>query len=58
MFPHADSYPGEGTLRRLELAGFTSIKSLVGKTPADLVTHGIQQAYADMIISYIRKRMS
>ena len=58
VFPHADSYPGEGTLRRLELAGFTSIKSLVGKTPADLVTHGIQQAYADMIISYIRKRMS
>lgn len=58
VFPHADRYPGEGTLRRLESAGFTSIRSFVGKTPADLVALGIQQTYADLIISYIRKRMS
>ena len=58
VFPHADSYPGEGSIRKLETAGITSLRDLVGKTKEDLVTIGIRSDYADLIIGYIRKRMA
>ena len=58
VFPHADSYPGEGTIRRLEAAGVTSIKDLVGKTPEQLVALGVRNDYAELIIGYVRKRMA
>lgn len=58
VYPHAESYPGEGTIKRLEAAGISSLKDLVRKTPADLVEIGVQKQYADMIVGYVRKRMS
>ena len=58
VYPYADSYPGEGTLRKLEENGIGSIKDLVGKKPSDLVSMGIRRNYADLICGYIKKRMS
>lgn len=58
IIPHAESYPGEGTLKKLEENGIHSIRDLVGKSSNDLVGYGIQRRYADMIIVYIRRRMA
>lgn len=58
VYPHADSYPGEGTIRKLEENGINSIKDLIGKTPSDLTMMGIRKDYADLICGYIRKRMA
>ena len=58
VYPHAESYPGEGTIKRLESAGITSLKDLVRKTSDELVAAGVQRQYAAMIVGYIRKRMS
>ena len=57
VIKHADSYPGEGTLRLLEEHGIFSIRDLIGKTTIDLVSYGVQRRYAEMIIHYIRRRM-
>ena len=58
VYPHADSYPGEGTLRKLEGNGIIALKDLRGKTTSDLVQMGIKRSYADLICGYIRKRMA
>ena len=58
VYPHANSYPGEGTLRKLEENGIGAIKDLVGKKPSDLVSMGIRKDYVDLICGYIKKRMS
>ncbi len=58
VYPHADSYPGEGTIRKLEENGFMSIKDLIGKTPSDLIRIGVKREYADLICGYIRRRMA
>lgn len=56
IYPNAKSHPGEGTIRKLELSGITSIKDLLGKKTEDLVQLGISRVYADQIIGYIRRR--
>lgn len=56
-YPHADSYPGEGTIKHLEAGGITSLKDLVKKQVGDLVGLGVKQQYAEMIIGYVRKRL-
>ena len=58
VYPHAESYPGEGTIRRLEENGIHSLKDLVGKKTCDLTDMGIQKKHADLIIGYIVKRRS
>ena len=58
VYPNAESYPGEGSIKKLEAVGITSIKGLVGKTATDLTTLGIQKKYADLIVGYVRKRMN
>ena len=58
VFPHADSYPGEGTIRKLEGAGISSLMGLVGKTQDDLVRIGIRADYANLIVDYMRRRMA
>lgn len=58
VYPHAQSYPGEGTIKRLEAAGMTSLKDLVQTSTSDLVAAGVQKKYADMIVGYVRQRMS
>ncbi len=58
VYPKADSYPGEGTIKKLESSGITSVKNLVGKSVSDLTSLGIQKKYADLIVGYIRKRMN
>ena len=58
VFPHADSYPGEGTIRKLEGAGISSLMGLVGKTQEDLIRIGIRADYASLIVDYMRKRMA
>lgn len=57
VYPHADSYPGEGTIRKLEENGVVAIKDLIGKAPSDLVKMGIRRNYADLICGYIKRRM-
>ena len=57
IFPRADSYPGDATIRKLEENGILKIRDLVGKTSGDLVALGIRSDYADLICGYIRKRM-
>ncbi len=56
MFPGESSHPGEGTIRKLEENGISTIKDLVGKTADDLTALGIRQDYANQIVSYIKKR--
>lgn len=58
VFPHADSYPGEGTIAKLEAGGIMSIKDIVGKGIDELVALGVQRKYAELISAYIRKRQS
>lgn len=58
VYPYADSYPGEGTIRKLERNGIASVKDLIGKTPADLIGMGIRSEYAELICGYIKKRMT
>lgn len=58
MFPHAERYPGEGTIKKLEEKGILTIKDLIGKSVDDLVNMGIHKNYADLIIGYIRRRMA
>jgi len=58
VYPNAESYPGEGTIRKLEEAGITSVKGLVRKNAVDLTDMGVQKKYADLIVGYIRKRMA
>ena len=58
VYPEADSYPGECSIKKLEEAGITSIRALVGKSAWDLTALGIQKKYADMIVGYVRKRMN
>lgn len=58
VYPNADSYPGEGTLRQLEGHGIHTIKDLVGKTAEDLKELGIRKDYSEMIVAYIKKRMT
>lgn len=58
VYPHADTYPGEGTIRKLEENGISSIKDLVGVTSSELVELGIRRDYADLICGYIKKRMA
>lgn len=58
IYPHADSYPGEGTIRRLEENGISSIKDLIGKKEVDLIQYGVSSKYATMIVGYIKKRLS
>ena len=58
VFPHADSYPGEGTIHKLEGAGISSLMGLVGKTQDDLVRIGIRAEYANLIVDYMRRRMA
>lgn len=58
VFPNEDSYPGEGTIRRLEAAGITSVKDLMGKTREYLISIGVRSDYAALITSYIQKRMA
>ena len=58
VFPHADSYPGERTLEKLQAGGVFTMKNLVGKTVKDLTDIGVKQQYADLIVGYIRKRTS
>ena len=56
VFPGEPSYPGEGSIRKLEENGISTIKDLVGKTVEDLTGYGIRQDYANQIVSYIKKR--
>ncbi len=58
VYPNAESYPGEGTLRKLEGYGIHTIKDLVGKTAEDLKELGIRKEYSEMIAAYIKKRMT
>lgn len=58
VYPYADSYPGEGTIRKLEGAGINSLMGLVSKSKDDLVKLGIRNDYAELIVGYIRKRMA
>lgn len=58
VYPNAESYPGEGSIKKLEEAGITSVGGLVGKNASDLTVLGIQKKYADLIIGYVRKRMN
>ena len=58
VYPHAESYPGEGTIRRLEGIGINSLMGLVGKTKDDLIRIGIRADYAELIVGYMRKRMA
>ena len=58
VYPNAESYPGEGSIKKLEAAGVTSVRGLVGKTATDLTALGIQKKYADLIVGYVRKRMN
>lgn len=57
IYPHADSYPGEGTIKRLESAGIYSVKDLVKKNANDLVAIGVSKKYADLIVGYVRRRL-
>lgn len=56
VYPNADSYPSEGTIRKLETAGIISLRDLVGKKAQDLVSIGVKREYADLITGYIKKR--
>ena len=58
VYPNAESYPGEGSIKKLEAAGVTSVRGLVGKNVSDLTALGIQKKYADLIVGYVRKRMN
>lgn len=58
VYPHAESYPGEGAIRRLEANGITAMRQLAGKTVEDMVQCGIRSDYAKMIVGYIQRRMS
>ena len=58
VYPHAESYPGEGTIRKLEGIGINSLMGLVGKTKDDLSRIGISADYAELIVGYMRKRMA
>lgn len=58
VYPKAGRYPGEGTIRRLEEAGISCLGDLVGKKFDDLVGIGIQRNYAELIVSYMQRRMA
>lgn len=58
VYPHAENYPGEGTIKKLEAAGIVALKDLVRKSADDLVALGVQRKYADLIVSYVKKRLS
>ena len=57
VFPHADSYPGERTLEKLQAAGFFIMKDIIGKSVNDLTDVGVKLQYAELIVGYIRRRM-
>jgi replicative superfamily II helicase len=56
VYPNAGRYPGEGTIRRLEEGGITSLKDLVGMSAGDLVKLRVDRRYSDMIVGYIERR--
>ena len=58
MFPKAKRHPGEKTILKLERGGILALKDLVGKTVPDLEALGVEKEYAQMIVAYIRKRLS
>lgn len=58
VYPNADRYPGEGTIRKLEENGISSLGDLVKRNSNDLVKMGIERRYADLIVGYILKRRS
>ena len=58
VYPNAASYPGEGTLQRLEKAGITKLKYLAGKSEEDMLQYRIRPEYIRMIVGYVQKRMS
>ena len=58
VFPNAESYPGEASVRKLEENGILKIRDLVGKSASDLVALGIRRDYADLICGYIRNRLA
>jgi hypothetical protein len=54
---HASSKTvGQGTIKKLEDAGVTSLKQLAGMTEDDLIGLGIRRAYASQISEYIKRR--
>ncbi len=57
VYPHADSYPGERTLKKLQAAGIFTMKELVGKTVKDLTDVGVKEQYARLIVGYMGRRM-
>lgn len=58
MFPKAKRHPGEKTILKLEHGGILALKDLIGKTVADLEVLGVEKEYAQMIVAYMRKRLS
>lgn len=58
VFPNAESYPGEASVRKLEENGILKIKDLIGKSVSDLVAIGIRSDYADLICGYVRNRLA
>lgn len=57
VYPGAGRYPGEGTIRRLEEGGISSLGDLVGKGVEDIVAMGVNRIYAELIICYLRRRL-
>jgi helicase len=54
---HASSKTvGQGTIKKLEDAGVTSLRQLAGMTEDDLIGLGIRRAYASQISEYIKRR--
>ncbi|TGE37195.1 DEAD/DEAH box helicase [Desulfosporosinus fructosivorans] len=58
VYPNANRYPGEGTIRKLEENGISGLGDLVKRNSNDLVKMGIERRYADLIVGYILKRRS
>lgn len=58
MFPKAKRHPGEKTILKLEHGGILALKDLVGKMVPDLEALGVEKEYAQMIVAYMRKRLS
>ena len=58
IYTNAKNYPGEATIKKLEVGGIFRMKDLIGKTVDDLVKIGIKRNHAELITGYIKRRRS